>query len=373
MIANDDHNNNAAPFPPVTFPEPEIYQALRNPRIVLEGSPGHVVDRGYIRNNHPRHELAYARIGDKVIQLGPPDSVIKKGSVFYGRAYERVEGGRYRETEHVVVIKKLSKLYMRHFGSPNDNPYNEIAVAQAIGDNQHVMGMIEALEDEKYLYMIMPFFGLDLGEALHAAVPDDKQLIRTLANNLKYLHEHNVIHRDLSLENVVVHAEYHERCCPLIDFAMGLQAVMLEQHPRPITPQGICGKLPYLSPEIARDEAFSFGVDIWALGCMCFYIWTGKMLYDLPGDRTWDLLLRDAMLYDEAAAQDLLDHWNGDANDLPPSDDWLLAKSRLELVQDLSAPRRDLLIGMLQMNQANRITAQGVLDHPYLQEEPQER
>jgi len=356
------------PFPPFDFPDPIISKAQRNFDITLEG--GVPSASGYLRKANDDHEFAYERCPKLPVKL--PNG---KGLIIYARVYNREEGSiDYIPTEDFVVIKKLSKGFLRSQRPGNEDPYREISVAQMIGDDVHVVTMKEALEDDKYLYMVMPFFGNDLLEAIlggnEGEEPNVPRLLTTLVQNLKYMEWRNVLHRDLSPENIIVHSEYAEQCCPMIDFAMALQCAVLEGNTLPIQPQEQpCGKLPYIAPEVVYIEPLSFGIDVWATGVTLFVIWTRQRLYDAPQDRSWNYFLRDGGL--EKDQFHLLDPNNWmNQGDLPPQYNDLV--NRINAVQALSPTQRQLLADMLRMKPADRIRPQDILNHPWLQEPEQQ-
>ena len=424
------------PFPPRAFPAPVIHPADRGFAIVLDN--GTIVD-GYLRRNadpttqqqqqqqqQQQHaEFAYERY-QKVIDLG------QKGKILYGRKYERLASqvmGRYRATEEFVVIKKLSKSWLQQqqqqqSGGATENPLVEIAVSQMIGNNHNVIQMHEALQDDKYYYMIMPYLGSDLCDAasalLHssaaAAASNNENendetpsandvvplVLQTLVHNLLYLQQHNIIHRDLSPENIIVHAdkllllqddddEAVVLCCPLIDFAMALRCATLEGNSLSIRlPQSrsrCCGKLPYMSPEVVNgSDVLDFGVDVWALGCTLFLLWTGQRLYEQPFDRCWEFFIANNGIERVGAAALMLHHHhNNDGNAIDDDDDNIdmdmmnLAintnnlppglivpvMDKSFLVQGLDDLQRDLLSKMLHMDPTKRITAHQILQHGY--------
>jgi len=360
----------AVPFPPEPFPAPEIGVARRDFPIPLE--EGNVVD-GYIRNADDNHQFAYASIPEKKTVSLPNG----KGKIIYGRVYRRIEqpGLLYSPTEDLVVIKKLRKAFLREEfitaereGRVNsENPHNEIAASQLLGNNNNVVSMEEALEDVKYLYMVMPYFGSDLLDALQEEIPNVPLLLRTLVRNLLYLEESHVLHRDLSPENIIVHREHSENCCPLIDLAMALRCTTLEGNTMPIQPQHPCGKLPYMSPEVAYAEPLSIKIDVWAIGVTLFLIWTRQRLYDHPNDRCWNYFLRHGGLENDRF--DLFPHWR-EIGDVP--DEYLPVIEKLNAVQNLTASQRHLLAEMLRLNPEDRIRPRDILDHGWFNEPQQQ-
>lgn len=121
---------------------------------------------------------------------------------------------------------------------------------------------------------------------------------------LENLQRSGICHRDMSLENLLV----HENCALIIDMGMCLRipydtnslsdtfnSMNLDAttngdtgNPPPffngktqprhlMTPQGTCGKWIYMSPEIYKNEEpfDGFAVDMWAAGVILFLMLTG--------------------------------------------------------------------------------------------------
>ena len=81
------------------------------------------------------------------------------GRVCFGIVHPRLEEGVYQipnrdNCEH-VAIKCLNKQVVDAAlrAGTNENPYKEIYRMQTLGDNVHVLGCIEALQDQTYIYI----------------------------------------------------------------------------------------------------------------------------------------------------------------------------------------------------------------------------
>jgi serine/threonine protein kinase len=175
-----------------------------------------------------------------------------------------------------------------------EDPLKEIAAMELIG-NKHpnVMGAIEVLFDKTHLNVVMPCCGSgDMFELLqdtqraHPDVPGLPQLaarywFRQVLKGVQYLHSKGICHCDLSPENVMIDGNG----ALIIDIGMCLRVPYSDQNNpeeatditkgsmrRLMSPQGACGKLPYMSPEIYRNRSpFDGGaVDVWTAGTICF-------------------------------------------------------------------------------------------------------
>lgn len=92
-----------------------------------------------------------------------------------------------------------------------------------------------------------------------------------LIDAVQYLHSHCIIHRDLKLGNVFLDDNLEVK---VGDF--GLAAQLSEPNERKKT---MCGTPNYIAPEILEatpDRAYSYEVDIWAIGVMTYAMLIGK-------------------------------------------------------------------------------------------------
>lgn len=362
----------AIPFPqrPFEIP-PQVFPAERHFEFIDQDNN---TIEGYLRRAHADHPFAYTSFGK------PSHGRARDGrrTILTGAKYVPEGDGRYRFTNEYVVIKKLSKEWIRRNPHHPENVRTELAAATLLEDDEHVHRIIEVLEDSRFLYIVMPSLGLDVLDTFSHRRPTDmvqftRAFTRAAVNDLIYIKQHRVIHRDISLENIIVEFASQGRICLLIDFAMSLRCAEYEGNVFRITPQRPpCGKLRYMSPEVWFMAPLDFGVDVWALGCVFFYIFTmgslardefrGIYLYDMPGDRCWEYYLEGNGLAE--ARQRNFDQYVND-DDIPADD--IRVVRLLPVVQSLSDVQRDLLCQMLDLNPANRIAAEDILQHPYFQ------
>ena len=211
-------------------------------------------------------------------------------------------------TEEMVAVKvnysqRMEELRHRHA----EDPLKEIAAMQIMG-NQHpnVMGCIDVLFDGQALNVVMKYCGSgDLFELLQNSVRADQQpgmtepqaryWFRQVIAGLKHVHSVGICHRDLSPENVMIDGTG----CLVIDMGMSIRIPYTDPSTgsklgvtdrsrgtqrRMIRPQGACGKLPYMSPEIYRNKHSFDGdaVDVWTCGTILFCMVTGNRSYQRP-------------------------------------------------------------------------------------------
>jgi len=111
-----------------------------------------------------------------------------------------------------------------------------------------------------------------------------------ISNAIMYMHSRDIVHRDIKSSNVVLDAQGH---AVLIDFEFAAEVPvktdfcgLKKRHGRLAA---VCGSLYYLAPEVLQSAGFrpgeetsnnnkgySFGVDWWALGVLCYEMMTGE-------------------------------------------------------------------------------------------------
>ncbi len=110
--------------------------------------------------------------------------------------------------------------------------------------------------------------------------------LQQVAEALQYAHNHNVIHRDVKPENILLSGEQH---LLLSDFGLAL----LAPSPDLLSTQRIAGTLPYTAPEQLRGKP-SFASDQYALGIVTYEWLSGKRPFE---GSYWRIICHH--LYDE--------------------------------------------------------------------------
>lgn len=83
---------------------------------------------------------------------------------------------------------------------------------------------------------------------------------------LDFLHQNNVIHRDLKMENIALDIKMHIK---FVDFGFAKKLNPSEKT------HTICGTLQYMAPEIAKGLPYGEPVDWWSYGVTLYVMRTG--------------------------------------------------------------------------------------------------
>jgi serine/threonine-protein kinase PRP4 len=192
------------------------------------------------------------------------------------------------------------------------------------GDDVRIVNLLEVLESKDHYFIIMPFLGRDLADSDLISNMNVLIVARKLIENLQYLKHLGIVHYDISLENIVVHLDrFYQLELPFTNFALAQKCSRnTNGECLPIArsnPPKIYGNKRYMNPEMFYGEDISFGVDLWAIGCILFFLWTGRHLYVTPGDACWQYFIlrianREELLYIERVKR-VLALWRQMTND----------------------------------------------------------
>jgi len=246
------------------------------------------------------------------------------GHVSLGIILERASPNadwEWERTSEQCVIKEMSWVRVRRGldQGKSENPQYEIAAMQHLKefyapsvdtesnrspalqmvDQTNIIMPLDTLYDTHNLYIVIPYCeGGDLFERLfetldtrqHFTEPETRFYILQILDGVESLQRAGLCHRDISLENVMTDRTGKPI---IIDMGMCIRIPYFEHEDqrqpsqrRLTRPQGTCGKLPYMSPEIYNSQhAFDgHAVDIWAVGVILHAMLTGEFPWKRPTD-----------------------------------------------------------------------------------------
>eukprot|EP00536_Pseudo-nitzschia_multiseries_P007533 jgi/Psemu1/18154/gm1.18154_g len=190
-----------------------------------------------------------------------------------------------------VAIKRLSKEVVReHLAvGGRENPYKEIQRMQWLGDNHHVLGLVEVLQDTDYLYIITPYceggnlvqWIFQKWDSLGEHFESFASIYLNILENMDYLHRNGVCHRDLSPDNCMVLGNGR---IVFNDLAMSFRIPTGDM----TTGTTFYGKTSYLPPEVVSSFHYygAKACDLWSSAVILFNLVTGEVGWDvsLPSD-----------------------------------------------------------------------------------------
>ena len=135
-----------------------------------------------------------------------------------------------------------------------------------LGDNFYiVMELVDGMNIEQYVQT-------------NGAIPYEQsiQIMIKILEAMQFVHERQFVHRDMKPSNIMIRND--KRIC-ILDF--GIAKDMGNQRNGTYTIAGtIIGSDGYMSPEQAEGLSIDHRADIYALGCVFYYMLTGHHAYD---------------------------------------------------------------------------------------------
>ena len=99
-----------------------------------------------------------------------------------------------------------------------------------------------------------------------------RSILLQISQALKYLHVHQIIHRDIKLENIMLTSRKTNCGAKLADF--GLAETVKNDC---VTNGSKAGTVGYVAPEISEGESYGTSSDIWSLGCLLYAMLTASL------------------------------------------------------------------------------------------------
>ncbi|PFX32489.1 testis-specific serine/threonine-protein kinase 3-like [Stylophora pistillata] len=176
----------------------------------------------------------------------------------------------------IIMKKKAPQDYITKFLP------REITVMKRL-KHPNIIGLYEAIETSSRIYLVMDMAdGGDLLDYIKTNGPvcekEARSFFRQLIDASEYLHNLDVVHRDLKCENILLDRNKNifltdfgfARTVP-IDFDTGKRRLSLT----------FCGSYAYAPPEILRGVAYDgTRSDVWSLGVVLFTMLCAKLPYD---------------------------------------------------------------------------------------------
>ncbi|CAA6656784.1 unnamed protein product [Spirodela intermedia] len=180
-------------------------------------------------------------------------------------ARHRVHGTEVAVKE--IPMERLSKKLQ-------ESLLSEIVILKKI-EHPNIIALYDIIECPKTIYIVLEYCrGGDLSMYIqrHGRVPEAtaKYFMQQLANGLQVLHRHNLIHRDLKPQNLLLSSNDVNATLKIADFGFA----------RPLQPRGLaetlCGSPLYMAPEIMQLQKYDAKADLWSIGVILFQLVTGK-------------------------------------------------------------------------------------------------
>jgi len=199
------------------------------------------------------------------------------GSGAMGDVYKCLD----RSSGKIVAIKWLHRLDMA-------DRFASEARTLSTANHPNIARFIDYVYDDKFAYIIMEFVeGLTLEKLMNHSgrIPEAYaiKILKQVVEAVKYLHDNQIIHRDLKAANIKV---MRNNTVKILDFGIAKTSFSDK-----LTAEGLLvGSMPSIAPEQFRNITTP-KVDSWAIGVLFYQMLTRH----LPFSNTSDIALRVAI------------------------------------------------------------------------------
>lgn len=255
------------------------------------------------------------------------DGIIGEG------AYATVQSMRRKDGTPVAVKKMNSTVGLEAIE-------REVATLLKVQQHEHIVGYrgifwtreVEAVRLAvvfdiapcgDLLYKVLKYGAMTEGTA--------RPLFSGIMSGLEYIHAHNIVHRDIKAENVLLK---REDCAIVADFGLATWITDEVQMARR------CGSIGYVAPEVCLGTPYSFKVDVFGAGIVLYFMLSKEMPFSSP-DRDTAATMRRTVKCSLHLHR-------------PP---WDTMSSRL----------RNVLRQMICKKAEERLSAAATLEHPWMQ------
>lgn len=137
------------------------------------------------------------------------------------------------------------------------------------------------------LYYVMELLrGIDLDQLVRrfGPVPPHRtvHILRQVCNSMAEAHEAGLVHRDVKPANIVLcHVGIDHDYVKILDFGLVTGKLFGEGREAGLTAENtVAGTPAYMAPEMVKGEGIDGRADIYAVGCLAYWLLTGRPVFD---------------------------------------------------------------------------------------------
>ncbi|XP_063810075.1 serine/threonine-protein kinase ULK2 isoform X2 [Pseudophryne corroboree] len=253
-------------------------------------------------------------------------------------AFAVVFKGRHRKkTDWEVAVKSINK---KNLSKSQILLGKEIKILKEL-QHENIVALYDVQEMPNSVFLVMEYCnGGDLADYLQAKGTLSEDTIRVflqqIAAAMRVLHSKGIIHRDLKPQNILLSYATRKKLTfsgiriKIADFGFAryLQSNMMAAT--------LCGSPMYMAPEVIMSQHYDAKADLWSIGTVIYQCLVGKPPFQAN------------------SPQDLRLFYEKNKNLVP------------SIPTETSTYLSDLLLGLLQRNQKDRLDFEGFFTHPFL-------
>nr|DBA17666.1 TPA: hypothetical protein GDO54_003080 [Pyxicephalus adspersus] len=299
---------------------------------------GRTMASQWSRNNSAENKVPHTRMDDEaaIQQIYTFGKKLGQGS--FGVVIEAT----HKESGKKWAIKKVNR--EKAGSSAVKLLEREVSILKRV-NHEHIIHLEEVFETPKRMYLVMELCeGGELREILQRrkrfSETETRRVIHSLASAIAYLHKKDIVHRDLKLENILVKSNENRSDegmmvnIKVTDFGLAVQKGGVGGENML---QATCGTPIYMAPEIINAHDYSQQCDIWSIGVIMYMLLCGDPPFiGSSEEKLFELIKKGELIFSHAA--------------------W----------QSVSEAAKDVLQKLMRVDPADRITANELLDDPWI-------
>eukprot|EP00794_Sanderia_malayensis_P015897 gene15897-17497_t len=201
----------------------------------------------------------------------------------------------YKNSKELFAIKALKKgdIIAR---DEVESLMSEKRIFETANSSRHpfLVNLFACFQTSEHVCFIMEYAsGGDLMMHIHADVFSEPRTVfyaGCVVLGLHFLHEHDIVYRDLKLDNLLLDSEGYVK---IADFGLCKEGMGYGQRTGTF-----CGTPEFLAPEVLTETSYTRAVDWWGLGVLIFEMLVGESPF--PGDdeeEVFDSIVNDEVRY----------------------------------------------------------------------------
>nr|XP_031541781.1 serine/threonine-protein kinase ULK2 isoform X4 [Vicugna pacos] len=247
----------------------------------------------------------------------------------------------FQKTDWEVAIKSINK---KNLSKSQILLGKEIKILKEL-QHENIVALYDVQELPTSVFLVMEYCnGGDLADYLQAKGTLSEDTIRVflhqIAAAMRVLHSKGVIHRDLKPQNILLSYANRRKSSvsgiriKIADFGF---ARYLHSNMMAAT---LCGSPMYMAPEVIMSQHYDAKADLWSIGTVIYQCLVGKPPFQAN------------------SPQDLRMFYEKNRNLMP------------SIPRETSPYLTNLLLGLLQRNQKDRMDFEAFFSHPFLEQVP---
>ncbi|KAJ4994126.1 serine/threonine-protein kinase prp4 [Stagonosporopsis vannaccii] len=191
---------------------------------------------------------------------------------------EEVSADNSEQRGRLVAIKMIRRNELMRKASQKEMDFLQKVNEADQQDKRHIIRLLGSFDHKGHLCIIFEHMSKNLRDLLKEetnghglALPAVRTYARQMLLGLQHLQNCQVIHLDLKPDNVLVSAD--KKTVKLADFGTAVDRRDVIERTEYLVSRF------YRAPEIILGMEIGYAVDMWAVGCTVYELWTGKILF----------------------------------------------------------------------------------------------